>query len=441
MVFNFKNNNFIIIFLLILVIGSSICYTMMQKNVEGLNVNIKDEYRDYFDDIDFSGVNTYYTLNVNKYDFSFVENTDIFTGVTNAIDISCDTRYCFNRTNFKKDSSFNIYKRINLLEIKTLNAQAETTDENIRLNATRVTDDTTNDKLDNVNILFVTKNTDPSFVFDLSGEKFTKLNLYINGEAIILSGVIKGFPNLDAETDTTTDPATATATGGNVSMGDFSPSLMFGLGGAGGGGLTAEQYAYMLETGNMHPYLNNYNSPFYSNFEAAMNNPSNPLVNPLNSINPQQYSESLFGPNISPHMVKEMCKNSKLDANSKVEKSNTSEDNKKKSESSNSSMNNAIQSNGNPMNDMFNRMNANSNSLLTQNSNDSSSSSSSNNSPNANNPTNSINNNGSEVPPCPPCARCPQSDFECKKVPNYEQGLENSSLPRAILTDFSTFGI
>ena len=77
------------------------------------------------------------------------------------------------------------------------------------------------------------------------------------------------------------------------------------------------------------------------------------------------------------------------------------------------------------MNDMFNKMNANSNSMLTQNSNESS----------------SQNNNGYEVPSCPPCARCPQSDFECKKVPNYEQGLKNASLPRAVLSDFSTFGM
>ena len=434
MVFNFKNNNFIIIFLLILVIGSTICYTMMQKNVEGLNEN--SNHKDFFDYIGSSGVNTYYTLNVNKYDFSFVQTSSIISTWDNLTTFGISSEIT-ERNRFTIDSSFNIYKRRDLSNIDCFNAKSDTTDMNIRLNTTP-TDDNTNDKLDNVNILFVTKNTDPSFVFDLSGEQFTKLNLYINDEPIILSGVLQGFPNLDAETDITTDPATATATGGNVSMGDFNPSLMFGLGGAGGGGLTAEQYAYMLETGNSHPYLNNYNAPFYSSFEAVMNNPSNPLVNPLNSMNPQQYSESLFGPNISPHMVKEMCKNSKLDTNSKVEKSNNSENSDKKSELSinnnnnnnNNNMNNALQSNGNPMNDMFNRMNANSNSLLTQNSNDSTSSSSSSN-----------NVNGSEVPPCPPCARCPQSDFECKKVPNYEQGLENSSLPRAVLTDFSTFGM
>ena len=55
-----------------------------------------------------------------------------------------------------------------------------------------------------------------------------------------------------------------------------------------------------------------------------------------------------------------------------------------------------------------------------------------------NNNVNSSNNNQA---PCPPCGRCPDtSNFECKKVPNYEMGLDNTSLPRPILSDFSTFG-
>ena len=47
-------------------------------------------------------------------------------------------------------------------------------------------------------------------------------------------------------------------------------------------------------------------------------------------------------------------------------------------------------------------------------------------------------------PPCPPCARCPEPAFECKKVPNYAadaNGVYSSSLPKPVLTDFSTFGM
>ena len=53
-----------------------------------------------------------------------------------------------------------------------------------------------------------------------------------------------------------------------------------------------------------------------------------------------------------------------------------------------------------------------------------------------------VNNCGkkSECPPCPPCARCPEPAFECKKVPNYN-AVESDSLPRAVLSDFSTFAM
>ena len=45
-----------------------------------------------------------------------------------------------------------------------------------------------------------------------------------------------------------------------------------------------------------------------------------------------------------------------------------------------------------------------------------------------------------DCPPCPPCARCPEPSFDCKKVPNYSLGPENSFLPRPVLNNFSTFG-
>ena len=46
-----------------------------------------------------------------------------------------------------------------------------------------------------------------------------------------------------------------------------------------------------------------------------------------------------------------------------------------------------------------------------------------------------------QCPPCPPCARCPEPSFECQKVPNYRGGPQNNFLPRAVLSDFSTFGM
>lgn len=43
--------------------------------------------------------------------------------------------------------------------------------------------------------------------------------------------------------------------------------------------------------------------------------------------------------------------------------------------------------------------------------------------------------------PCPPCGRCPEPSFECKKVPNYSALKQNKVVPRAVLSDFSSFGM
>lgn len=45
------------------------------------------------------------------------------------------------------------------------------------------------------------------------------------------------------------------------------------------------------------------------------------------------------------------------------------------------------------------------------------------------------------VTPCPPCGRCPEPSFECKKVPNYAAAKKNNVVPRAVLSDFSSFGM
>tara|TARA_B100001093_G_scaffold464652_1_gene481707 strand:+ start:52 stop:600 length:549 start_codon:yes stop_codon:yes gene_type:complete len=46
----------------------------------------------------------------------------------------------------------------------------------------------------------------------------------------------------------------------------------------------------------------------------------------------------------------------------------------------------------------------------------------------------------SKCPPCPPCDRCPEPSFTCKKVPNY-QSKNQDMFPRAVLSDFSNFGM
>ena len=53
------------------------------------------------------------------------------------------------------------------------------------------------------------------------------------------------------------------------------------------------------------------------------------------------------------------------------------------------------------------------------------------------------NNNSSTPPPCPPCGRCTEPAFECKKVPNYNNGSNqiNDFLPHPVLNNFSQFGM
>ena len=174
-------------------------------------------------------------------------------------------------------------------------------------------------------------------------------------------------------------------------------------------------YAYMLQ-GSMGSGNQGYTMPFYNSFESAMNNPSNPLVNPTNAMNPLQYNQSLFGPNVSPMMAQNMCKNSSADKGEKVREDSKSKD---------STINSSLGSN-NVLNSTFDKLNSSANTMMAQNTGDEGKGGSS--------------GNGNP-PPCPPCARCPESNYECKKVPAYEQGYENTALPRPVLSDFSTFGM
>ena len=193
--------------------------------------------------------------------------------------------------------------------------------------------------------------------------------------------------------------------------------------------MTPEMYAYMLQ-GSMGSGNQGYTMPFYNSFESAMNNPSNPLVNPTNAMNPLQYTQSLFGPNVSPMMAQNMCKNSSADKGEKVREDSKSKD---------STINSSLGSN-NVLNSTFDKLNSSANTMLAQNTGDEGKGGSSGNGNGNGNRNNSQNSSGNP-PPCPPCARCPESNYECKKVPAYEQGYENTALPRPVLSDFSTFGM
>ena len=151
-----------------------------------------------------------------------------------------------------------------------------------------------------------------------------------------------------------------------------------------------------------------------------MNLSSNPLVNPVNSMNPLEYAQTLFGPQVTPMMSKSSALNSDTVIDSSKDSANTKGSAKSNTNSS--------------LKDMF-KFDADGN-LLSQNIGNKK----------GDNASNCTKVNVDEkllkekCAPCPAPQRCPESNFECKKVPNYEQGINNAFLPRPVLADFSTFG-
>jgi hypothetical protein len=232
---------------------------------------------------------------------------------------------------------------------------------------------------------------------------------------LIKDGAIEIIPpsvlTLSSEIINTTASATGGAggAGGNITLGDTNLNLgsLRSLFSGRGSDLDNLLFSQLLQNGT---YGSAYVPPVYNNFETAMNLPSNPIVNPVNSMNPVQYAESLFGPNITPVMAKNAYLNQNVESAATVESSN----NAMKAITSPAP---SFDTNGN---------------LLAQNSS-------------ANVSSNRVNNNKNiateDYPPCPAPQRCPEPNFDCKKVPKYEQGPENPFLPRPVLTDFSTFGM
>ena len=178
------------------------------------------------------------------------------------------------------------------------------------------------------------KNKDYTKVYSRSGNELDiTINLTdSNGKTTVLiqDGTLKIQPQSQVSTPPPTDPnlnltaASAISGGSSVNIGDIN------VPGGVPGGYNPLYPSYVKDAcGNyipsyiqrQNPYLlpgsdpilmNQYNTPFYgqySSFESAMNNPSNPLVNPVNSMNPVEYSQTLFGPWTTPMMSKTACLN------------------------------------------------------------------------------------------------------------------------------------
>jgi hypothetical protein len=267
-------------------------------------------------------------------------------------------------------------------------------------------------------------------LYDLCNNKLSTFNMRINDVDIIKSGIFQKIetkePPLIRETSANLTPVSSAS----ASIGDINFSGLFGNTN-GVRSISNELFLYLLNQGT---FGSSYVPPIYNNFETAMNLSSNPIVNPVNVMNPLEYAETLFGPQVTPMMSKNSSLNSDAAIAATKETSNvSSKDTNKLNNNTNTNTNTSLK-------DMF-KFDTDGN-LLSQNigNKNSINNSNSRNSSNYSEVNADEKTSKEKCAPCPAPQRCPESNFDCKKVPNYEQGINNAFLPRPVLADFSTFG-
>jgi hypothetical protein len=442
--FNFKKNNILIIFLLMLVILSCIVYINMINVKEGL-ANIASVKKTdilhgtYLTEIGPNPADPSYTY--YKLTYPVLGKYKLTDGIA-GLSIKAYPDFSINDAIYTSstitDVSFrDFHSRYGMLGVSDLsNAQFYhySTTINSRLVLDIDLSYSASTSINNFNMLikeFSGNIYEPSSNIHLT-------NLYVNiktsesinvkpliayGKFVLTNNIVQSTPTDPVRTQVQTvsgGTATATATGGSVTLGDTNLNLgmLSSLFGADNRYSDSEIFSYLLQDGGLGA---SYVPPIYNNFETAMNLPSNPIANPVNSMNPLEYAESLFGPKISPSMAKNAYLN-QSDATTLENSGNTMK---------------AITSQT-PNFDYAGN-------LLAQNSDGSNSNSINSNSNSINSNSNTINSNKNiakeDYPPCPAPQRCPEPNFECKKMPKYEQGIDNAFLPRPVLTDFSTFGM
>lgn len=434
--FNFKKNNLLIILLLILVILSCIVYFNMINVKEGLeNINSLPKsrilYGSYLTEVTPSSADPSYSYYKLKYqDAKTIKLTSGTTGLTVYPDFSIN-EVLYTPINTITDTSFiNSHKNYGMFGISDLSNVKFYHYISVNSGLTIDVDISSSTGANNTNkfnMLF--KEFSGNIYEPSSNVHLTNLNVNIRTsesiykKPLIVNGkfMTTPIPNETPPVNTqiqTASGGTATATGGNVTIGDTTLQLgsLRSLFGQGDPNLDSELFAYLLQNGTLG---SSYVPPIYNNFETAMNLPSNPIANPVNSMNPLDYAQTLFGPNITPLMAKNSYLNQSdattLDGNSSTLEGSGNTMKNIKSQTPN------FDNNGN---------------LLAQNSAGNAS-----NNTNTNTINTGKNISKEDFPPCPAPQRCPEPNFECKKMPKYEQGVDNAFLPRPVLTDFSTFGM
>ena len=411
MALNFKKN-LLIIMLLIIVILSTIVYINIQ-NIKETFISNRIDPNNIIPESSDSSYN-YYKLNNGAYNY-YVQNinmdpTNVYSSLNFVKTVTKDNfkagigpslknYFIANKAliGYSKDNSsvhlYNVKPSVILDVNATLKSSSSPTD---------------------ICGMYMLMLENSGNLYDLCNNKLSSFNMRINNVDIIKSGV---FQTIAVKESTVIREVSANITpvSASASIGDINFSGLFGNTN-GIRSISNELFLYLLNQGN---FGSSYVPPIYNNFETAMNLPSNPIVNPVNTMNPLEYAETLFAPQVTPMMAKNAYLNSDvaISATKEIPSVSASDNNKLNPNTS--------------MKDMF-KFDPDGN-LLSQNLG-------AKNADDTSNHTKVKTVYKETCAPCPAPQRCPESNFDCKKVPNYEQGINNAFLPRPVLADFSTFG-
>ena len=322
---NFKNKNVLMILLLLLILVSVFSYNMIQTTVEGFTGDIT--FGDHYAKFKYLGKQetanknySYWNLNTTR---NFYSTTSADSEINDSgVDASGNGHAIYDGLFIEQvppsDLSHNIYKYIDNSNIKYLDFISEV---NPLLDLSSVS--SANDLSGTVNMLFIFDNS--GSLYDLSHVPLI-ISLDIDGSRIIEKGKLKDLtaaPPTSLNTGMTTEQILAFA----EAMKDGDTDIV--LPGRDTTYSTSSMkdviLDYLLGNSGASFQDSGYHAPHYNSFESAMSTPSNPIVNPVNSMNPLDYSQSLFGPNVTPTMMQNMCKNSNTNNFSDFKNGNDSE--------------------------------------------------------------------------------------------------------------------
>ena len=323
---NLKNKNVLMILLLLLILVSVFSYNMIQTTVEGFTGDIN--FGDHYAKFKYLGKQeiatkkySYWNLDTTVKLYSIKPDTLADTSITNSLlEASGNGHVIYNDlfTSFVPPSVFshNIYKYIDNSNIKYLDFKSP---HNPLLDLSSIP--IANDLSGTINILFIFDNS--GLLYDLSHNPLN-ISLDIDRSRIIEKGKLKDLTTATSlNTGMTNAQILAFAEamkGGNTDIvlperdTTYSTSSM-----------KNDILDYLLGNSGASFQDSGYHAPHYNSFESVMSNPSNPIVNPVNSMNPLDYSQSLIGPNVTPTMMQNMCKNSNTNKYSDFKNENDSE--------------------------------------------------------------------------------------------------------------------